>query len=308
MLRSRWRPPRPLALLLTLLGVAVLAFVIGGGVGGGGKGAGGVGGGGAGGAGAGGSGHRAGASHRQRAPRPVPTRSPTAASVNAPARTSSRTIGYSVDHRAIRLVVVGDPRSPHPTLVVGCIHGNETAGIAIARRLAAGPAPRGTALWIVLDLNPDGLAAGTRQNAHGVDLNRNFPYRWRPQYAPGDSQYAGPGPLSEPESRLAHALILRLAPRLAIWFHQPQGLTDRSGGDPRVEQRFATLSGLPLHQLTRYPGSATTWEDHRFSGGTAFVVELPPGRLSRAEIVRHAHAVLSLAGETGSRPAAPPSP
>lgn len=205
------------------------------------------------------------------------------------------TIGYSVDGRAIRVIVIGDPRARHPTLVVGCVHGNETAGIAIARRLSAGTSPPGPALWIIPDLNPDGVAARTRQNAHGVDLNRNFPYGWRSQYAPGDPQYAGPRALSEPESRLAHALILRLRPRLAIWFHQPQGLTDRSGGDPRLEQRFAVLSGLPLHQLTRYPGSATTWQNHRFPDSTAFVVELPPGQPSKAAIDRYAHAVLSLA-------------
>lgn len=141
------------------------------------------------------------------------------------------TIGYSADHRPIRLIVIGDPRARHPALVVGCVHGNETAGIAVARRLAAGPPPRGTALWIIPDLNPDGVAAGTRQNAHGVDLNRNLPYRWRRHYAPGDPQYGGPGPLSEPESAPAHTLILRVVPRVSIWFHQPQALTDGSGAE-----------------------------------------------------------------------------
>jgi murein peptide amidase A len=59
-------------------------------------------------------------------------------------------------------------------VVVGCIHGNETAGIAIANALER-LSPRDLDLWIVADLNPDGAAADTRQNAHGVDLNRNFP-------------------------------------------------------------------------------------------------------------------------------------
>jgi murein peptide amidase A len=212
--------------------------------------------------------------------------------------TMVRTIGYSVEHRPIRIVVIGDPRAPHPTLVVGCIHGNETAGIAVAHRLAAGSSPRGTALWIIPDLNPDGVAAETRQNARGVDLNRNFPYRWRALYVKGDPQYGGPRPLSEPESRLVHRLILRLQPRLSIWFHQPQGLIDLSGGDARIERRFARLSGLPVRKLMRYPGSATTWQDHTFREATSFVVELPPGQPSHAQVARFAGAVSRLASET----------
>ena len=220
--------------------------------------------------------------------------------------TATSTIGYSVEHRAIRLVVIGDPRAPHPTLVVGCIHGNETAGIAVADRLAAGPSPRGAALWIIPDLNPDGVAADTRQNARGVDLNRNFPYGWRALYVKGDPQYGGPRPLSEPESRLVHRLILRIQPRVSIWFHQPQGLIDLSGGDPRIERRFAELSGLPLRELTRYPGSAATWQDQTFRDSTAFGVELPPGRPPPAHVARYAGAVLRLAGETASTPRARP--
>src|SRR5947209_6838823 len=85
-------------------------------------------------------------------------------------------LGYSVDHRPITAIERGDPDSPRRALVVGCIHGNERAGIAIARALAATAVPPEVDLWIVPDLNPDGAAVSTRVNAHGVDLNRNFPY------------------------------------------------------------------------------------------------------------------------------------
>ncbi|HEX8854830.1 MAG TPA: DUF2817 domain-containing protein [Thermoleophilaceae bacterium] len=204
----------------------------------------------------------------------------------------SRTLlGRSVEKRPITAVELGDPNASHRVLVFGVIHGNEVAGRAITHVLERGPLPRATDLWVVDSLNPDGVAHHTRQNARRVDLNRNFTYRWRPLGRPGDLQYSGRGPLSEPESRIAHSLISRLRPDVTIWFHQPLGVTDLSGGDPQIERRFGRVSGLPVKQLPRYPGSASTWQNHRFRSATAFVVELPPGRGVPGDVARYVRAV-----------------
>src|SRR5205809_3457220 len=69
-------------------------------------------------------------------------------------------LGRSVSGRAITAVETGDLDNPSKTLVVGCIHGNECAGIAVAERLAGTPPPPETDLWVVTDLNPDGAVAG----------------------------------------------------------------------------------------------------------------------------------------------------
>src|SRR5437588_1690974 len=167
----------------------------------------------------------------------------------------ARVLGRSVRGRAIVAVHVGDPHDSDPVLVVGCIHGNEGAGIAVARDLATDHPPRSENVWVVLDLNPDGHAAGTRQNADGVDLNRNFPLGWRPIAAPGDLHYSGPRALSEPESRLAVSLIRRIRPSVSVWFHQHVDVVDRSGGRAAVERRYARLVGLPFVRLPRYPAS-----------------------------------------------------
>ena len=205
-------------------------------------------------------------------------------------------VGHSVRGRPIVVECNGDPGAPERVLVFGAIHGNETAGMRVARRLTRAAPLADAAIWIVPTLNPDGVAAKTRGNAHGVDLNRNFPFAWKPL---GGGEYSGPRPLSEPESRAARRLILKLKPDLTIWFHQPFGLVDRSGGNPAIERRFAQLSGLPLVRLTRYPGSATSWQNHTLHPATAFVVELPavvPGVLVR----RTSAAVRELASEYGS--------
>jgi protein MpaA len=89
-------------------------------------------------------------------------------------------------------------------------------------------------------------------------------------------------------------------PQVTIWFHQPLGLVDLSGGSPRVERKFAHLVGLPALELERYPGSAASWSNARFPGTTAFVVELPPGSLTRADLDRYMRAVLVLADPSTS--------
>jgi protein MpaA len=200
-------------------------------------------------------------------------------------------IGTSYEGRAIRAFHLGDSEE-FRVLVVGCIHGDECAGVRIVNRLRDGR-PRGFVdLWLVRTLNPDGRAAHTRQNSRGVDLNRNFPFRWRP--GPRGRYYPGRRPLSERESRIAVRLVERIEPDVTIWFHQPLGVVDRSGGDVRLQRRYARLVGLPLVQLGRFHGTATSWQNHTFPGTTAFVVELPAGRLQPHAARRFANAVFAL--------------
>jgi protein MpaA len=215
----------------------------------------------------------------------------TSLATATPATAARRVVlGRSVDGRPIVAYETGDTHSLRRELVVGCVHGNETAGIPIARRLEHA-APAGVDLWIVPVFNPDGVAAGTRGNAHGVDLNRNFPWRWRPM---GGVYYSGRRPLSEPEAKIAYRLIERLRPQVSIWFHQHMDLVYDSGGSTAIQRRFATLSGLRLAHLPALAGSAIDWQNHALRGTTAFAVELPPGRLSAAAVGRFAHATLAV--------------
>src|SRR5438270_8539914 len=200
-------------------------------------------------------------------------------------------LGRSVDGRQIVAYELGDSSSTRKVLVVGLVHGNEHAGVAIAQRLIRLAAPTGVDLWVVPSFNPDGEAANTRGNANGVDLNRNFPLRWRPLTG---VYYSGPHALSEPESRIMHRFLLRIRPSVSIWYHQHLDLVDESGGDVALELRYAQLVGLRAARLTRYPGSVVTWENAQFPGSTAFVVELPAGEPSAAAATRYARAVDTL--------------
>ena len=199
-------------------------------------------------------------------------------------------LGSSADGRPIVAIESGDFDSQRRELIVGCIHGDECAGVAIARRLAEAPPPGKVDLWIVPNLNPDGFAAGTRTNARGVDLNRNFPWRWRRLVGVS----SGPHPLSEPEARIAYRLIERLRPGVTIWFHQHLHVVDDSTGSRPLERQFASTVGFPIAPLTREPGSATNWQNHCFPAATAFVVELAAGPVRPALLRRFTRAVAAI--------------
>ena len=73
---------------------------------------------------------------------------------------------------------VAPGRDPHPA--GHRQHARRRAGRAAGRHAAAhARVPAAVDLWTIRTVNPDGTAADRRTNAHGVDLNRNFPRRWR---------------------------------------------------------------------------------------------------------------------------------
>jgi protein MpaA len=210
-------------------------------------------------------------------------------------------IGTSVQGRPIVAWTFGHDHARRKILVVGCIHGNECAGLAMTSALRDRPVAGDVQLWLVPEMNPDGTAADTRQNAHGVDLNRNFPFRWQPVSDP--TFYSGPHAASEPETRAAMGLVRRIRPAVTIWYHQHKDLVDMAGGDRGVARRYAQLVGLRPTCLTFLPGEATAWSNQTLPGTTSFVVELPAGPVHPDALTRHLRAVraIELGQRSGSR-------
>jgi murein peptide amidase A len=205
-------------------------------------------------------------------------------------------IGRSVEGRPITVVERGTPGGK-VVLVVGVIHGNETAGVEIVRDLAAAPVPEGIHLYLVESMNPDGQAHGTRTNANQVDLNRNFPLRWAPLGEPGDWEYGGIGPASEPETQAMVTLTMEIQPELAVWYHQDLNrLSPATGEKGRMVERYADLTGLPIMPVTggTYTGTASPWQESVVPGSAAFIVELGE-TLSDDQTATHAAALLDIA-------------
>jgi protein MpaA len=169
-----------------------------------------------------------------------------------------QTIGMSVQGRPIRSMTVG--HGPRRVLFVGGIHGDEAEGAYTTAQLPAAFAADGLAdlvtLTIIEDANPDGRAAGTRGNANGVDVNRNFPAT---NFDSTNLSFGGQ-PLSQPESRTLFDAIERTNPELILVAHAWAGrkFINFDGPARDIAQRFSTASGLAVEDSTSFastPGS-----------------------------------------------------
>lgn len=200
-------------------------------------------------------------------------------------------LGRSERGRPIVAIRTGNPRGT-TVLVVGCIHGTECAGLAIAHALER--VHTRLDLWVVPNLDPDGYAIGRRQNGRGVDLNANWSSGWRGGGRSWDTYYPGPRPFSERETRIARNLILRTRPRVTVWYHQHMNLVWAWGGSSRSGRIYARAAGLRFYHHHWLPGTAPNWQNHHLAGTASFVVELPAGRLSPRQVRRHVRAVLTL--------------
>ncbi len=187
-----------------------------------------------------------------------------------PAVIETRVIGHSVKDRPIVAYHLGQPGEP-VVVVLAAMHGNEAAPSRILRSLRDGARIRGVDLWLVPTYNPDGVTRHTRKNAHGVDLNRNFPYRWRDL----DGTYeSGPRPGSEPETKAVMAFLRDVRPRRIVSFHQPLNGVDTDTKIPAFSRKLARNLNLPLKNFSCggvCHGTMTGWYNHNFAGAAVTV-------------------------------------
>ena len=195
-----------------------------------------------------------------------------------------------MSHLGRPIVAVQIQDSPHrPVIAVGSIHGDESMGLKVVERLRNSPdIPEGLNLWVIPTVNPDGLAASTRGNARGVDLNRNFATNdWR-IVGQGSEKYSGATAASEVETQAVQQFVLEQQPLLVVWWHQFGNYVDeqRTVANFELIERFSEMTGLPITDVgcgsTPCVGNATVFINSNIEGASSFVVELPRDVSSRA--------------------------
>ena len=200
--------------------------------------------------------------------------------VPLPVTTTREVVGTSVRGLPMTVIHRTTEGATRRVLVIGSIHGDEQAGMRVVRALRDRvDLPDQLDLWLAPTVNPDGTAADRRTNAHGVDLNRNFPYNWHTS-SRGET-WSGPRPLSEPESVALRDLVRRVDPWLVITFHQPLfgvGVNDKGY---RTVRAIAEGMRLPLEDYVcsgACYGTFTQWVNNR-TDGLAVTVEFGDGRV-----------------------------
>jgi protein MpaA len=166
-------------------------------------------------------------------------------------------IGTSVLGRPIEALHFTPPAyaKPRPTaLLFGAIHGDEAVTQMMLERLADElvERPPGRDTWIVPCANPDGVLAGSRNNANDIDLNRNFAATsWGTQPRPGYN----PGRAAEdqPETQALVALIDRIGAQRLVALHATYRMVNWDGCAEALARELAERGGDPGEREMGYP-------------------------------------------------------
>ena len=178
---------------------------------------------------------------------------------NHPSTATYESIGKTVLGNNIWLFKFGT-NTDAKLLIDGATHGHEIPGshsiYLLAQWLLNGSTEANTVLsrlqiLLVPIVNYDqAKIGGTRQNAAGVDLNRNHIFGWRNSSRTTSLHYGGPYPASEPETQTMNRLFERERPKVYVSIHDYGGDPDTNNGNffsPRYGDEAYTEEINKLH-------------------------------------------------------------
>ncbi|XP_068211936.1 carboxypeptidase B-like isoform X1 [Palaemon carinicauda] len=239
-----------------------------------------------------------------------------------PNKVRVKEVGKSVEMRPIYLVRltnnIGDNTEKNVVFIDGGIHAREwvsphSALYIIKNLLSASKFTENTEWQIIPMLNPDGYVYTWESNrmwrknrasfstCHGVDLNRNFGYKWGglgTSNNPCSDIYKGPSAFSEPESQALRDAMLPLAGKVKayITFHSygqyiiypwgystqvthPQTATMNQAGKVmarKIKRQTGAVYRVGNSAVSYYPaaGASDDWTSHEMKVTYVYTIEL----------------------------------
>jgi protein MpaA len=214
----------------------------------------------------------------------------------------AKVFGKSVQGRDLLYFDLGTTTSSKLTLIQCGIHGDELPALPMCLNLlneiqsGKRKVREKTRLIVQPLINPDGMFAATptRQNANGVDINRNFPTEdwkkeattsWEKRDKKDKRKFPGAASNSEPETQAIVKFIDEFKPQKIISIHTPLGFLDLDSHGSKVQQRRAKYLAINMsknsgnYKFIRfgfYPGSLGNYAG-RHKQIPVYTLELPHG-------------------------------
>ena len=192
------------------------------------------------------------------------------------------------------------------TVVIGAsIHASENGGQTVAHELLFNKQlPPDVRIVVIPEINKAGLTGQSpskRYNKNGVNLNRNFDFKWD-QAKQGDvdaanPNYKGPSPASEPETQAIQSFLLTVGPAaLVISYHRNLNWVAPSGPNASKSRPLA----LKYAQLAKHPSIYNNYGYGFFEAWYAAKTDTPALLVELSSstafdyLDRHANAVVGL--------------
>ena len=159
----------------------------------------------------------------------------------------------TVRNNTIELLETTNKNYKKTVLIIGVFHGEEPQGeYLIKEYLKTDLSKTKNKLLIVPCLNPDGRNENKRQNANGVDLNRNFPTRnW--ELTEKNEYYGGSAPESEIETDFMVDILANYRIDAILSIHAPFRIVNYDGPAEEIAKKVSEITGYPIQADIGYP-------------------------------------------------------
>ena len=156
----------------------------------------------------------------------------------------------TLDNNNIQLYKAENPDavSTSTVLIIGVFHGDEPEGEylidCLINDIKESPSLLASSIILYIPcLNPDGNAQNTRENANGIDINRDFPTK----------NQLNINKHPEIETQFMLDILNEYTPDRILAFHAPYGVINYDGPADEIAENMSKLNGYPVQIDIGYP-------------------------------------------------------